>query len=182
MAAQSSHLGLLSAVLLVLLISPSASASGRRFQIPSPPPAHAEDIGPNTTNGSVTSPYGNAETAGQPVTLAGNSSALYLVTLNAGIWRSLNNRPWVQLHASPPRAYTIAIDPLNSMHIVVGERDGDAQDIHRNAAGLWDSSDGGETWTNTFDPLTLSNCSTQAIPSICFSNLGTLFVATPCWP
>src|SRR5881409_1799169 len=140
--------------------------------------AMAYDIGPNTPNGTID--LTDFDTAGQPIALAGSTSTLYLATLNAGVWKSVSNGPWVQLPNSPSRAYSIAVDPNDATHLAVGERDGDAVDIHLNGAGLWESRDAGNTWSYTFDPLSLTGCSSQAIPSLAFSRNSTLFIAGPC--
>src|SRR5262245_32442238 len=140
--------------------------------------SRAEDIQPNRANGTVV-PYG-PETGGQPIALVGDSSRTYLVTFNAGVWRSIRNGPWVQIPNSPPRAYSIAVDPNDSSHLAVGERDGDAVAINQNGSAGWESYDGGDNWTKVWDPLTSPFCSSQAIPAIAFSNTSTLIAAGPC--
>src|SRR5206468_2186000 len=86
-----------------------------------------QDISPNLLNGtSRVSP----SSAGLTVALAGGTSRLYAVSLNAGVWRSDGpEHPWVQLSQSPPRAYSITIDPTNAQHLAVGEREDDKRDV-----------------------------------------------------
>jgi len=55
----------------------------------------ADDIRPNTANGTVV-PFG-AETARLEIGLAGDASSLYLVSLNAGVWKSVADGAWKQL-------------------------------------------------------------------------------------
>jgi len=98
--------------------------------------AIVDDIGPNTPNGTVNS-WGRNDSAGQPIALGGDAAAAYVVSLNAGVWKSVNSAPWVQLQNSPAYAFSIAVDANNASHLAVGERDGDAIDVHRNCSGVW---------------------------------------------
>lgn len=136
-----------------------------------------EDNSPDTPNGTVGAPIA---TSGLILGLAGNASSLYAVSLNAGVWRSVEGSQWMQLAQSPQYAYCSAVDPNNAAHIVVGERDGDAIDIHRNRSGVWESFDAGNSWSYSFDPLSLPGCTSQAIPAILFNRQSTLFIATSC--
>ena len=147
------------------------------------------DISPNIDNGIVSS---GASSSGLIVSLAGSASTLYAVTANAGVWRtppSLGGPPdperkdpaWAQLWKSPERAYCIAVDPSNSLHLVVGERDGDAG-ASANHSGVWESFDGGFTWPQSryFDPRSQNGCSSQSVPAVAFSQKSTLLIATLC--
>jgi hypothetical protein len=137
-----------------------------------------QDVSPESANGS---PQASPSSAGLTVSLAGNSSRLYAVSLNAGVWRSDgSDHAWEQLHNSPPRAYSIASDPNNNLHLAVGEREDDQSDSTKRQSGLWESSDGGSTWTYVLNPVSQLGCSTQAIPSVAFSPTGILFAATSC--
>ena len=136
-----------------------------------------EDIGPDTTNGTVGNPMA---TSGLTIGLAGDVSALYAVSLNAGVWKSSADSAWAQLAQSARYAYCIAVDPNTASHVAVGERDGDAVNIHQNRSGVWESSDAGNNWTYSFDPLSLTGCSSQAIPAVAFSRQSTLFAASAC--
>src|SRR5207302_7679700 len=131
-----------------------------------------EDIGPDTTNGTVSSL--NIATSGLTIGLAGNVSVLYAVSLNAGVWKSVTGGQWMQIAHSPQYAYCVTIDPNNAAHIVVGERDGDASDIHQNRSGVWESFDAGNCWNYSSDPLSLAGCTSQAIPAVVFSSQSTL--------
>jgi hypothetical protein len=137
------------------------------------------DVSPNTANGVPAD--GAAQTSGVIPTLAGDTDNLYAVSLNAGVWQSLNGGPWAQLANSPQRAYSIAIDPTNKHHIAVGERDGDKRDPTKNASGVYESSDDGQHFTFSFDPRSLGGCqSSQAITGLAFSSGGALIAATAC--
>jgi len=102
------------------------------------------------------------------------------VSLNAGVWKSVTDGQWRQLAQSPQYAYCSVVDPNNAAHIVVGERDGDAIDIHQNRSGVWESFDAGNSWSYRFDPLSIAGCTSQAIPAVAFSSQSTLFIATSC--
>lgn len=153
-----------------------AAATNRLIALTTNGPA-AADISPDAPNGSTFSGDGHA---GLTISLAGDTSALYAVSLNAGIWKSSNNGSWFRLLNSPRYAYSIAVDPNNPSHLAVGERNGDAKSRTQNGAGLWESFNGGSTWSYMFDPLTLSGCNSQSIPSVAFSKASTLFIATSC--
>lgn len=140
----------------------------------------AQDISPNLVNGNV---QYNADTAGLTLALAGDDSVLYAVSLDAGVWKSLKGGPWVSLPGSPRWATSIAIDPLNSDHLIVGERNGDAQPEAVNRAGLWESFDAGASWKLIYHPFRQPGCrnaGSQAIPAVMFSPVGTIFIATAC--
>jgi hypothetical protein len=150
-----------------------------------------KDISPDVPNLTPLQTFalqGNS-TAGLTLQIVGHDLDLYAVSLNAGVWKSLNHGPWVQLQglpgAYPTRAYCIAMDPQNFDHLAVGERDGDAINPTQDRAGVWESFDGGKTWTSILDPATDApgGCSSQAIPAIAFSSHSrpsSLFVATAC--
>lgn len=140
-------------------------------------PPTAVDISPNLPAGTV---QARPSTAGLTVGIAGDTSALYAVSLNAGVWKSVNNGPWAQLPNSPPRAYDLAIDPNDHSHLAVGERAGDSTDSRVDDSGVWESHDSGGTWSHTLNPLSLPGCTTQAIPALAFAPTSTLFVGTDC--
>src|SRR6266436_3702565 len=97
------------------------------------------DVSPNTANGVAAD--GGAQPAGVIPILAGNDSVVYAVSMYAGVWRSIKGRSWVQLANSPSRAYSIAVDPRDSTHIAVGERNGDHKDTTKNTSGVHQSYD-----------------------------------------
>jgi hypothetical protein len=141
--------------------------------------AIVDDVGPTTANGT-SGTYGDSGTAGVTRYLVGSLSALYAVSMNAGVWKSVKGAPWVQLSNSPPRAYSIATDPQNLSHLAVGERDGDAVPKYQNVSGVWETFDAGANWTKIMDPITNAWCASQAIPAIAFAPNSTLVVAGPC--
>ena len=129
---------------------------------------------PNGTTG------GGAEPSGLTVSLAGDSAVTYAVSLDAGVWKSVNGASWVRLNRSPRYAYAIAVDPNNHSHLAVGERGGDAVDHHNDGAGVWESTDAGATWSYIFNPLTRTGCSSQAISAVLFTKSSALLIATQC--
>jgi hypothetical protein len=140
---------------------------------------YREDISPDTPNGASSV----SSTAGLTYAIAGDDSATYAVSLNAGVWKSTNGGAWIQLRDSPRYASAIAVDPTDISHIAVGERDGDASPYNLNRTGVWESRDAGQHWQLTFSPLTQDGCRalrTQAISAVAFSSKGTLFIGTAC--
>jgi hypothetical protein len=137
------------------------------------PIPYSEDLSPDVNMGQATDPC----TAGLTLALAGDQSSLYAVSLNAGVWKTGIAAPWFQLPQSPPRAYCIAVDPNDPSHVAVGEREDDAVDPAQNQSGLWESFDGGMTWSYLFDPHS-QGCPFQVIPSLAFTPSSTLVIAT----
>ncbi|HEX8089358.1 MAG TPA: hypothetical protein VF762_10925, partial [Blastocatellia bacterium] len=119
-------------------------------------------------------------TAGLTSAIAGNYNALYAVSLNAGVWKSVEGRRWQQLPKSPPLAYSIAVDPNEPAHLVVGERNGDSIAASLNRSGVWESLDGGNSWSYVLDPRAINACGSQAIPSVAFDALSNIYAATGC--
>lgn len=116
-------------------------------------------------------------------TLAGTRDMTFAIPKTGGVWRSVNRGAWTYLRESPPRAFSIAVEPRNTQHIAVGERDDDAAVNRLGRSGLWESTDAGNTWTYTFDPTSLpvfAGAPThQAIPAVAFAHAtSTLLVAT----
>ncbi|MEW6733456.1 MAG: hypothetical protein AB1489_19165 [Acidobacteriota bacterium] len=137
-----------------------------------------EDLSPDLANRKP-QPF-RASTAGLTSVFAGNESVLYAVSLNAGVWRSIEGSRWQQLPQSPPLAYSIAMDPKNSAHLVVGERNGDSITTSLNRAGIWESFDSGNSWSYELNPISISGCGSQAIPSIIFDSDSNIYAATEC--
>ncbi len=138
-------------------------------------PPTLEDNSPNAANGVPGLPR---STSGVIIGLAGDRPALYALSLNAGVWKSTAGGRWTQLSHSPGNGCCLAIDPNNSSHLVVGERDGDALPLSLNQSGVWESFDGGNSWTYILNPLSLPHYTSQAVPAIAFSPTSTLFAAT----
>jgi len=144
------------------------------------------DFNPQRDNGL---PAGSgASPAGLTLAVGGSASALYAVSLNAGVWRSLSSdltkpAPWVQLWTSPPGAYSLAVDATvgGASHLAVGQRDGENSNPATNRAGVWESFDSGNTWNYVLDPRAVNvACTSQSIPSLAFSSSGVLVAATAC--
>jgi hypothetical protein len=72
-------------------------------------------------------------------TLAGAQDSLFTIPKTGGVWRSINGAPWMHLHESPPRAFSIANDPNNTTRLAVGERADDDPDRRLGRSGLWES-------------------------------------------
>src|SRR5262245_50759314 len=121
------------------------------------------DISPNVPAGALSS------SAGLTLGFAGDNDELYAVSLNAGIWKSVDGGRWAQLQKSPRYAHAIAADPRARGHLVVGERNGDARERRLNQAGVWESTDGGASWTYVLDPLSNTSCTSQAVADVAFS-------------
>jgi hypothetical protein len=142
---------------------------------------HRQDISPNAPNGTLEG------TAGLTYGLAGSESMLYAVSLNAGVWKSVQQNasrgPWSMLANSPPLASSMAVDPNNPAHLAVGERNGDARRVDLNHSGVWESVDGGDSWALTLDPFSQEACvaaQSKAIPAVLYSRKSTLLAGTPC--
>lgn len=138
------------------------------------------DLSPNQPNAKADGDH--AYTGGVTVGLAGDEKALYAVSLDAGVWKSQNGAPWTQLSNSPRYSFSIAVDPSRPDHLAVGERDGDLADKTKNQSGVWESFDGGATFTNYFNPRSNGGCAnSQAIPSLVFTRKNSVLIAaTPC--
>lgn len=137
-----------------------------------------EDPSVDLANGKPQPFRGSA--AGLTSAVAGNEQVLYAVSLNAGVWKSVEERRWQQLPKSPPLACSIAVDPSNSAHLVVGERNGDSITTSLNRAGVWESRDGGNSWSYELNARTISGCGSQAIPSVAFDAKSNIYAATDC--
>lgn len=123
-----------------------------------PPTPTFVDIGPDSPSSD------DASAGGVVGAIEGSRDILFAVTKTAGIWRSVNQGPWQQLPQSPPRAFSLAVDPGNASHLLAGEREDDVKDSSLGRSGLWESTDNGNTWSKIYDPL--SDTNSQAIPSI----------------
>jgi len=138
-----------------------------------PPAPRLIDLGPNQANEVKGAPIA----AGVVNAVVGSTDALFAVPKAAGVWRALNGGSWTYLPGSPPRAFSIAIDPNNGSHIAVGERPDDNPDARLGRSGLWESTDFGKSWTYTFDPA--PSAASQQVPAVAFARTtSTLLVAT----
>jgi len=151
-----------------------------RWQLPTTS-ASAVDVSTNATNGiQVVDPAASGLTQ----QLAGNQAALYAVTLDAGVAKSVNGGPWKRLSNSPRYAYSITVDPNNNAHVAVGERASDlANPSTLNQSyltGVWESLDAGQTWKLAYIPLTEPNCLPGAVPALTFTPKSSLVIATSC--
>jgi hypothetical protein len=136
-----------------------------------------QDISPDLPAGTIKA---DPSPSGLTVSLAGNSKYLYAVSLNAGIWRRTStNQQWQQLLNSPRRAYSIAVDPENPIHLVTGEREDSTLPASSATSGIWESFNAGDTWQYVLNPLSLG-CPSQAISSVVFSSGRSLFAGTTC--
>ncbi len=140
------------------------------------PPARPQfvDLGPNELVGTN---RGNVR-SGVIEAIVGTDDALFAVPKTGGVWRSVNGGPWQHLPTSPPRAFSIAIDPVNTSHLIVGERDDDTSDPRLGRSGLWESFDFGNSWQYVYDPAAATG--SQALPAVMFSptTSATLFATS----
>lgn len=138
-------------------------------------PFAASDVTPPTSAG-----FWNATPSGRIIEIEGNDAALYAISVDGSMWKSTNRAPWVQLTHAPPLSFSLAIDPQNPSHLVVGERDG-LGPPKLNTAGAWESTDAGASWTKVFDSA--SSCpaaSFQAIRSVQITPASTVLLGTSC--
>lgn len=134
------------------------------------------DISPDSAPVNI-----NTRSAGIIYAIAGTADALYAVSLNAGVWKLSPSNRWMQLSKSPRYAMSIDVDPNNSLHVLVGERDGDAINARLNDAGLWESYDGGTSWTYALNPLSApGGCDSQAISAVAFTPDSAVVATTAC--
>lgn len=136
------------------------------------------DISPDRANGVA---FGGSSTAGLMINMAGDKDALYSIGLNSGVWKTEVDKngsfnKWKQLSKSPRYAHCIAIDPLNSNHIVVGERKSDA--ITDNNCGLWESFDGGNTFQRK-SVVEVTPCNNNIVNAVVITNKSTILTSTP---
>jgi hypothetical protein len=138
----------------------------------------AQDISPNAPNNAV-DPYVTGY-AGLTLAVAGNDQTRYALSLNGGVWRADGAGGWRPLPASPPQGQVITVDPLNLQHVLVGERDGVAADPRFNRTGVWETVDGGSTWSYVLNPTREGSCGFRAISSVAFDSLANAYAATSC--
>ncbi len=140
-----------------------------------------QDISPNLANGET---QYHACTAGLTAELAGNDHELYAVSLNAGIFKSVDGGAWTQLENSPRYTTTLTVDPKNRNHLLAGERNGDADPVVLNRSGAWESWDAGTTWNLICNTSRIAGCrdaASQAVPAVFISpTTQTMFIGTPC--
>lgn len=140
-----------------------------------PPVPQVTDAGPNEIRGTVGH---DVCAAGVASRLAGSEELLFLVTDTAGVWRSSFGNAWTQLPQSPRNAFCIdvAVRPGGSL-VSIGTTDGESSDPDLDTAGLWESTDDGDTWVHTYDPL--PDVGQHRIYALTYSrSSGTLFLGT----
>jgi hypothetical protein len=156
-------------------VTPIGYALGSVIVYPvSAPPARPKliDIGPDEPEEEKSKPI----RSGVVGVMAGSQEELFAIPKTGGVWRSRNGTPWTHLPSSPPRAFSIAIEP-GTTHLAVGEREDDNPNPAVGRSGLWESTDSGDTWYYTYDPSPLAT--NQRVPAVAFSNTtSTLFIAT----
>jgi hypothetical protein len=103
------------------------------------------------------------------------------ISLNAGVWRAIGDGPWQQLSQSRVDSFCLAVDPANALHLLLGTRDGSAVPIELNDGGMWESTDGGDNWSYSLNPLMFMGPGqprSQFVPDIHYSPSGKLLIAT----
>lgn len=140
--------------------------------VPQPVPT-VTDAGPSEPAGSTN---GAACAAGVVADIKGTNSTLYVVSKTGGVWVSSNGGRWRSCPGSPRVANRIAVDPTYVATVAVAGRAGDAIDPHLDTAGLWESTDVGNTWSYTYDPF--PDTGAQQIYDIAYTPAHTLLLAT----
>ena len=148
------------------------------------------NIGPQGETGTIQTSQSESGVINK---LAGNSAVLYAASTHAGVWRSKALGSWSQLAGAPPRAASIAVDPTNVSHVIVGERgddkpfvDASSGNLLASRSGAWESFDAGDTWTKIYDPgldpnypSARTNGPFGAVPAVAFGPYGkTILIGT----
>ena len=141
------------------------------FGMPTP---QVEYVGPDVTNINTTavSNAANSSPSGRCVALAGSPSKLYTLSDTGGMWSSVNGGVWSPEPGSPAPSLSdqssvavLAISPINENRVLVA-----------NGTGLWETTDGGATWSFLLDPSGIG-ASSEAVNGVVFDNGGRVFVA-----
>jgi hypothetical protein len=137
---------------------------------PAPAPV-VEMVGPDLRNLSPAALQGVGGTspAGRCVAIGGAPSHLYTLSETGGVWASVNGGPWSLQRGAPAPAnlfssFTLAVSAVSTVHAVAA-----------NDAGLWETTDGGASWSMILDPATLGAGSSQ-VTSVAFDDADHLFV------
>lgn len=138
------------------------------------------EAGPDWGNGTL---RGRPSSAGIVTAIAGSQELLFAIAPTSGVWRIEHGTRWQQLAASPRYAHSIAVDPSNPQHVIVGERTGAASPALLQRTGLWESTNGGLGWVLRFNARSSAACvsaGSTVIRAVAFSPTGSLFASTPC--
>jgi hypothetical protein len=131
------------------------------------------DASPNEAPGT----NGGSTASGVVGTIVGSQNQMFAIPKTAGVWRSTAGGPWVFLPGSPPRAFSIAVDPNRPSHLVVGERADDNDVVALGRSGVWESDSAGDYWTEIYDPA--FDTQSQAVSAVTFAPKSpTLLFAT----
>lgn len=136
------------------------------------PTAAAEMVGPDLTNLSppTLQAVGDASPAGRCVALAGSAAQLYTMGHTGGVWTSVNHGAWsLQQNAPAPAdissaSFTLAVSSSSTAHAVAA-----------NGQGVWETTNGGGTWLQVLDPLSLGAGASQ-VTAVAFDDSDRLFV------
>jgi hypothetical protein len=153
--------------------STTGKGNDQLWQATAPEPA-INDISPDAAKIKFVA---GTNASGLTQQLAGTAFTLYAVTLDAGVARSINGGAWIRLTNSPRYAYSIAVDPKDNTHVVVGERAGDVAGIPNGGGGVWESMDAGATWKQL---PTSPDCTPQEVPAVAFSPASSILIGTDC--
>jgi hypothetical protein len=141
-----------------------------------------KEIGPFENNGKDDS---YTSFAGRAIAITGDQKNMYAVGLFSGMWRNGQARfgnfgSWTQLPNCPRNVNAVAVDPNNSLHLVVGQRAGDDINPLNSKSGIWESFDGGNSFpaASGFDPTSIG-ANGQLIRQVAISQQSTTFFASP---
>jgi len=141
------------------------------FSAPSP---QVEYVGPDVTNINkiAASNAAYSSPSGRCVAIAGSTSKLHALSDTGGVWSSSNGGTW-SLQAGSPAPSTnenasvrvLAVSPFNTDRVLAA-----------NGEGLWETTDGGESWSLLLDPSQIGAAS-QPVNGVVFDESGRVFVA-----
>jgi hypothetical protein len=169
--------GLESGEIREIFYNPTKGVGDGTIALLRPDPLTVTDVSPNANNG-ITRIEPNM--SGLTERIAGDPGELYAVSLNAGVWKSIAGGAWTRLANSPKNAYSIAVDPSNTQHVLVGERGGDSLNPKNDQMGVWETTNGGAIWSYVFNPLSISACSDQTVSGVALTAKGSALAATTC--
>jgi hypothetical protein len=143
------------------------------FGMPTP---QVEYVGPEITNLNKTalaeSNITSSSPAGRCIALAGSPSKLYTLSDTGGVWSSINGGAWSLEPGSPAPS----LSDKSSVSVLVVSPINENRVLAANATGLWETTDGGASWSFLQDPSEIGATS-KAVNGVVFDDSGRVFVA-----